>query len=198
MFRALLILTCLAICAGTLSATAQLDNRRFCEQTLSLLADSLVEKLELSSTDTIWTRLSESPVFLQQQLVEKLHEQGTRLYLGQEPASGALNLEAETTALSLHYEAYGQSFFRKGRIRRTCEVSGQCILLDADGQLLRTALVGSLILADSLSFNQAAAARTGQGAYAPEMPGSLFQRVVEPSLIVGITGTLVYLFFASR
>jgi hypothetical protein len=202
MFKAVLISILLLFAAGTTTATEQLDNRRFHEKAMSMLADSLLEKLEITQSDTIWTRTSDSALLLQL-LVTKLHKRGIDVYSARQPAVGCLWLRIRLSSASsypplLRYEPFDRGLFRQGRIRRICEVNGAVALWRSEGPLWREARVSSLVLVDNLSYSQAEAAREGSGAYAPEMPASLFQRVVEPSLIVGITGTLVYLFFASR
>jgi hypothetical protein len=76
------------------------------------------------------------------------------------------------------------------------EVSGR--LLGQNGRLLQVAKVDDYRLTDLLDFEEAEASRSKTGFYAPEMPPSFLQNVVEPALIITITGALVYLFFASR
>jgi len=58
--------------------------------------------------------------------------------------------------------------------------------------------VNAVTVSDTLSFGDARLVRGDDSFLSPALPPTLSQRVVEPGLIVGITGALVYLFFASR
>lgn len=198
MFRMVTILSwCLLF--GTLSATTEnLDNRRFCERALSLVADSLLDKLALDSTQAIWPMPSGDENPLAGQMVQRLHERGFNVYLGETPASESLQLDCELSNLKLEYQGVSKGLFRQGEVKRVCTSSGKCSLIGLDGRLLKQAQVPLSRSSDTISFAEAEAACVGQGIYAPALPPSVFQRVVEPTLVVGITGTLVYLFFASR
>ncbi|MFH2056528.1 MAG: hypothetical protein ABIJ61_11255 [bacterium] len=202
MFRTACLTFFMLVGASAVLADEPLNNMQFCEKALSLLADSLLGKLQVTPDDTIWTHKSDSTSLLQQYLVEKLQARGVSLFLGEQIGTDRLwlgILQSESSTLpKLRYQAFGQGLFRQGRVERIFEVNGAAMLTEGDGLLRQTARVDRLVLVDSLSFDQAKAAREGDGLYAPEMPASLFQRVVEPTLVVGITGTLVYLFFASR
>jgi hypothetical protein len=77
-------------------------------------------------------------------------------------------------------------------------ISGASQLLGSDGRLLHSAVVSTLTLCDTLSYNEARAARGNDSFLSPTLPPTIYQRLVEPGLILGITGALVYLFFASR
>jgi hypothetical protein len=107
-------------------------------------------------------------------------------------------LESSLDKLDLDYHGHGQSLFSRGQIRRTCEVSISGRVLDPAGKLLRSANIPSCLVVDTIDYQAAMEARRDSGAFAPAMPSTFAQRVVEPAIIIGITGALVYLFFASR
>lgn len=176
----------------------ELDNREFCSRSFSLAADSLIDRLSLETGPSYRLLLEGASDLLTTALIERLHDRGYKVYLRQDTAAGALELACEPQYQRLTYQGIGQGLFRQGMVGRLCEVGGSCRLSDDEGRLLRTAQLTKFAFADTISFEQAEAAREGDDLYAPEMPATLFQRVVEPSLVVGITGTLVYLFFASR
>jgi len=91
-----------------------------------------------------------------------------------------------------------RGFFSQGRVARMFGISGASQLLGSDGRLLHFAAVSTLTFCDTLSYNEARAARGKDSFMSPALPPTIYQRLVEPSLILGITGALVYLFFASR
>ncbi len=106
-------------------------------------------------------------------------------------------LQSVINEYSLRYVGIGGGAFRQGRITRQFAISAISHLVGPDGKLVRS-LESSAVVADTLNFDQAREARGGDSFLAPALPATTFQRVVEPGIIAGITGVLVYLFFASR
>ncbi|MCK4858733.1 MAG: hypothetical protein KAT58_12235 [candidate division Zixibacteria bacterium] len=201
MSKSLLIALYLLVVLLQTADAAIESNRQFCARAVGSLADSLIVKLQLQPAGSIRLKSTDGDLdkLLHGQLAEGLHGQGFEVYLGEESRPNQmLQLEAAITAFNLSYQSEHQSLFSRGEIRRTCTLSATARLLSEEGRLLKTASLGDFEQSDILTYRAAKQARSGGELYSPELPASMFQRVVEPVLIVGITGVLVYLFFASR
>lgn len=112
--------------------------------------------------------------------------------------SEKLLLQSAINDYSLRYVGVGGGIFRQGKVAREFSVSAGGRLLAADGRLEHTLATQTLMIADTVSFDQARRARGDDSFLAPALPPTTFQRLIEPGVIAGITGVLVYLFFASR
>ena len=109
-----------------------------------------------------------------------------------------LLLQSTVNDYSLKYVGVGGGLFRQGKVAREFSVSAAGRITAPDGKLERTLETRTLMIADTLSFDQARRARGDDPFLAPALPPTTFQRLIEPGVIAGITGVLVYLFFASR
>ncbi|TFH62192.1 MAG: hypothetical protein E4G91_07660 [Candidatus Zixiibacteriota bacterium] len=186
----------------SLSASAAvLSNEQLCEKGVETLADSLAGQLTVPADSGVMLLPVEGR-FGQQlldNLAARLERSGIRLYL----VSGGVDSKrpvVKTTVNDYHlsYEGVHRGFFSRGRVARMFGISGASQLLGSDGRLLRSATVSTLTLCDTLSYNEARAVRGRDSFMSPTLPPTIYQRLVEPGLILGITGALVYLFFASR
>ena len=186
----------------SLSATAAvLSNEQLCEKGVETLADSLAGQLT-APTDSGVMLLPVDGRFGQQllnNLAVRFERSGIAVYL----VSGGVDSKrpvVKTTVNDYHlsYEGVHRGFFSRGRVARMFGISGASQLLGSDGRLLHSAEVSTLILCDTLSYNEARAARGKNSFLSPSLPPTIYQRLVEPGLILGITGARVYLFFASR
>jgi hypothetical protein len=180
---------------------AKLSNEQFCEKGVETLADSLAGQLT-APVDSGVLLLPVDGRFGQQllnNLAIKLERSGIPVYL----VSGGVDSKrpvVKTTVNDYHlsYEGVHRGFFSRGRVARMFGISGASQLLGNDGRLLHSAEVSTLTLCDTLSYTEARAARGKDRFLSPTLPPTIYQRLVEPGLILGITGALVYLFFASR
>ena len=186
----------------SLSATAAvLSNEQLCEKGVETLADSLAGQLTAPADSGVML-LPVDGRFGQQllnNLAARLERSGIPVYL----VSGGVDSKrpvVKTTVNDYHlsYEGVHRGFFSRGRVARMFGISGASQLLGSDGRLLHSAEVSALTLCDTLSYNEARAARGKNSFLSPTLPPTVYQRLVEPGLILGITGALVYLFFASR
>jgi len=183
------------------AAAAVLSNEQLCEKGVETLADSLARQLTAPADSGVML-LPVDGRFGQQllnNLAVKLERSGIPVYL----VSGGVDSKrpfVKTTVNDYHlsYEGVHRGFFSQSRIARMFEISGASQLLGSDGRLLHSAVVGPLSLCDTLSYDEARAARGKDSFMSPTLPPTIYQRLVEPGLILGITGALVYLFFASR
>ncbi|MGB5105441.1 MAG: hypothetical protein WBP29_09260 [Candidatus Zixiibacteriota bacterium] len=122
----------------------------------------------------------------------------TVYYAAADDNSDRLLLQSTINDYSLRYVGIGGGVFRQGKVAREFSISAAGALLASDGRLERTLETRTLMVADTLSFDQARRARGDDTFLAPALPPTTFQRLIEPGVIAGITGVLVYLFFASR
>jgi hypothetical protein len=183
------------------AAAALLSNEQLCKKGVESLADSLAGQLA-ASTDSGVTLLPIDGRFGQEllsNLAVSLERSGIPVYL----VSGGVDskrpvVKTIVNDYHLSYEGVHRGFFSQGRVARRFGISGASQLLGNDGRLLHSAAIGTLNLCDTLSYNEARAARGKDSFMSPTLPPTIYQRLVEPGLILGITGALVYLFFASR
>jgi hypothetical protein len=180
---------------------AALSNEQFCLQGVAKLADSLALKLAVPA-DSGLLLLPIEGRFGQQlltNLAASLDRSGVPIYLSATGVAG--NRPFVKTIVDdyhLSYESVRHGLFSRGRVARVFSIGGNSKILEPDGRLLRTAGVSSMIIGDTLSNDEARAARGKDSFLSPALPPTTYQRLVEPGLILGITGALVYLFFASR
>ena len=196
----LILLTFLTIAVGRLLAVPA--NHDF----VALGIDSLaaVSVKDLNSVD--FPNMIVSPVegrfgeTLRDRLAAKLMKKGIGAYLSQNDGDshGKFLLQSTINDYSLKYSGTGGGVFRQGKVVREFAILSQSRLLAEDGKLVHTLDAQSLVLSDTLTFDQARRAQGDDAFYAPELPPTTFQKLVEPGIIAGITGILVYLFFASR
>ena len=178
-----------------------LSNERFCGRGIETMADTLVSRLQLErgrdvTLVTIGGRFGE---LLMHQLSTKLGQLGITTYLGGSAgAPDRPSMRAEISDCRLSYASANARLFSRGKILREFRIGGYCRLLQSDGRLLQSILLNSLVVSDTLSYDDARLARGSDRFLSPDLPPTVYQRLVEPGLIIGITGTLVYLFFASR
>jgi hypothetical protein len=183
------------------AAAAVLSNEQLCEKGVELLADSLAGQLT-ASADSGVVLFPVDGRFGQQllnNLAVRFDRSGIAVYL----VSGGVDSKRPVvkTAVNdyhLSYEGVHRGFFSRGRVARMFGISGASQLLGSDGRLLRSVVVGTLTVCDTLSYDEARATRGKDSFMSPTLPPTIYQRLVEPGLILGITGSLVYLFFASR
>jgi hypothetical protein len=183
------------------AAAAVLSNERLCEKGVEMLADSLAGQLT-APTDSGVVLLSVDGRFgqlLLNDLAVRLERSGISVYL----VSGGVDskrpvVKTIVNDYHLSYEGVQRGFFSQGRVARMFGISGASQLLGGDGRLLHSAVASTLTVCDTLSYSEARAARGRDSFLSPILPPTIYQRLVEPGLILGITGALVYLFFASR
>lgn len=194
------LLTFLIVAAGSLLAVPA--NHDFVASGLDSLAAVSVE--DLNSVE--FPNMIVSPVDgrfgenLRDRLAANLLKKGIGAYLApnEGESRGKFLLQSTINDYSLKYIGTGGGVFRQGKVVREFAVLSQSRLLADDGKLVRTLDAQSLVLSDTLTFDQARRARGDDAFYSPTLPPTTFQRLVEPGIIAGITGILVYLFFASR
>ncbi len=196
----LVSLTIVIIAAGSIFAAPA--NRDFVAVAIDSLA--VVSVKDLNSVD--FPSLIVSPVdgrlgeTLRGRLATNLLKKGITAYLlpGEGDNQGKILLQSTINDYSLRYVGAGGGVFRRGEVVREFAILSQSQLLADDGRLIRTMEVQSLVVSDTLTFDQARQARGEDAFFSPALPPTTFQRLVEPGIIAGITGVLVYLFFASR
>jgi hypothetical protein len=106
--------------------------------------------------------------------------------------------ETRLDAITLTYVGIGRGVLRFPAVERKLQFDGFGRVLDSEGKLLSTFAVADLVFSDTLSYADAEAA-SGQGAFlSPPLPPSPYRRLVEPGLVLAVTGAVVYVFFASR
>jgi hypothetical protein len=176
------------------------SNEEFCAGTLREVADSLIADLQppQQAGVVLLPTAGFRGELLYDRLVESLQNRGYEVYLSDSSSSQRPSLQTSLDGLQLDYHGLHSGFFSRGQVERSCLVSAGARLLDSQGKLLNSASIVSYGMSDTLDFESARLARSGDGLYSPDMPASLYQRLVEPTLILSITGALVYLFFASR
>jgi hypothetical protein len=200
MLKALVAAVLFSILFST-SFAAPPSNEQLCEKGIETLADSLATKL-MAPADSGVTLLPVDGRFgqqLQNSLAVRLERSGIAVYL----VSGGVDskrpvVKTIVNDYHLSYEGVHRGFFSQARVARMFGISGASQLLGNDGRLLRSAVVSTLTLCDTLSYDEARAARGKDSLLSPALPPTIYQRLVEPGMILGITGALVYLFFASR
>jgi hypothetical protein len=185
----------------SLSFAAQ-SNQEFCASGVDKLAAALVADLDPGESSPLIVsdidgRFGE---ILRGRLAERLRERGFGVYLAaaDSSATGKFLLQSTINEYSLKYVGSGGSAFRQGKVVREFVIGATNRLLERDGKLVRTFEARSVVLADTLSFDQARRAKGSDLFLSPALPPTTFQRLVEPGIIAGVTGVLVYLFFASR
>lgn len=186
---------------GSPLTAAVSTNDQLCASGVEALADSLTMKISLDSISAV-TVVSVEGRFGKQlldRMLSRLGSVGTSTYLQtSEVGSQRPLLQATVDENRLSYKGINSGLFSSGKVLREFRISGSCRLLQSDGKLIRTSVVKSLAIGDTLSFNDSRLAWGNDPFLCPELPPSLYQRLVEPGLILGITGVLIYLFFASR
>lgn len=137
---------------------------------------------------------------LRHRLAANLLKRGITAYLTTEEGDkqGKYLLQSTISDYSLKYVGAGGGIFRQGKVIREFKIDSESRLLADDGRLVKSLEGQSLTLSDTLSFDQARQARGEDLFMAPTLPPTTFQKLVEPGIIAGVTGILVYLFFASR
>lgn len=190
----LVILLVAAATAGTI------DNRQFVERGIDAFSDSLILTLLVGYRDAVAIDSVAGPLgeAMRQSLARRLSAQGLASYLGGNQREGKLLLQSYVNDYSLTYRNADAGLFRQGQVERVFTLAGYGRTIRSDGELQQAGEVAIVALRDTLSFEQARAARAPGSLLSPELPPTLFQRVVEPGIVVSITGALVYLFFASR
>jgi hypothetical protein len=183
------------------TVAAALSNEQFCEKGIKTLADSLAGQLTIPADSGVVLlpvegRFGEQ---LLRSLAAGLERSGIPVYL----MAGGVDSKRPVVKTSvndyhLSYEGVQRGLFSQSRVARVFGISGASQLLASDGRLLYSAEVRTLTLCDTLSYDEARAARGKESFMSPTLPPTVQQRLVEPGLILGITGALVYLFFASR
>ncbi len=200
MLRALTSAVAILILSAS-TAAAVLSNEQFCGRGVQALADSLVKRLAVPA-DSAVTLLPVDGRFggqLFNEMAASLQRSGVPVYLVTTSIDSKRPV-VKTTVNDYHltYDGVQRGLFSQGRVTRMFEISGVSQLLESDGRMLLPAVVGVSTASDTLSHDEARAAWGKDGFLSPPLPPSVYQRLVEPGLIVGITGALVYLFFASR
>jgi len=183
------------------AATAgTIDNRQFVERGIDAFSDSLILTLLVGYRDAVAIDSVAGPLgeAMRQSLARRLSAQGLASYLGGNQREGKLLLQSYVNDYSLTYRNADAGLFRQGQVERVFTLAGYGRTIRSDGELQQAGEVAIVALRDTLSFEQARAARAPGSLLSPELPPTLFQRVVEPGIVVSITGALVYLFFASR
>lgn len=196
----LTFLTSLILVSGSLFAVP--TNHDFVSAGIDRLAAVSVK--DLNSVD--FPNMIVSPVdgrlgeTLRDRLAANLLKQGIGAYLSQDESNsqGKFLLQSTINDYSLKYTGTGGGVFRQGKVVREFAILSQSRLLADDGKLVRTLDAQSYVVSDTLTFDQARRVRGDDVFYSPGLPPTTFQRLVEPGIIAGITGILVYLFFASR
>lgn len=196
----LTFLTSLILVSGSLFAVP--TNHDFVSAGIDSLAAVSVK--DLNSVD--FPNMIVSPVdgrlgeTLRDRLAANLLKQGIGAYLSQDESNsqGKFLLQSTINDYSLKYTGTGSGVFRQGKVVREFAILSQSRLLADDGKLVRTLDAQSYVVSDTLTFDQARRVRGDDVFYSPGLPPTTFQRLVEPGIIAGITGILVYLFFASR
>lgn len=198
--KLLALLVCVCVGLSVPAGAGMLDNEAFCKSVLDESCDSLLKQLPLPAEGGLILSRSDGRYgdLLHERLVENMHERGLTLYLSDSSEGDMPSLETSLERMELTYRGIGSGLFSRGQVERSCVVSVSANLLAPDGRLLGVAGLSSLKRTELLEFDDAALARGDDALYAPAMPPSAFQRIVEPALILSITGALVYLFFASR
>jgi hypothetical protein len=195
-----LVFCCLSLVVASPVRTEVRDNREFCSEALAESCDSLLARLELPSGGA----LSLPPVaagrekLLSDRLTENLQRLRYAVYLSDSATDVRPLLQASLDRFEFDYRGISTGLLSGLRVERRCAVSVSARLLGDERRLLRTAAISGFEKREVLEYEVAERARSGDGFYAPKMPPSLLQRVIEPALIISITGALVYLFFASR
>lgn len=183
------------------AGAATISNNEFALRGVDSLAGSMAASLKSVPAAAIIVSKVEGRFgeALQNNLANALMRNGKTVYLSSEKPEGEkLLLQSTIHDYSLTYVGIGGGLFRQGQVAREFAISASARLLEPDGRLSQSFDSHAVTIADTLSFDAAKRARGGDTLLSPEMPSTSFQRIVEPGLIVGITGALVYLFFASR
>ncbi len=196
----IIFLTTLIFAAGSLFAVPA--NHDFVAAGIDSLA--VVAVKDLNSVD--FPNMIVSPVdgrfgeTLRDRLAANLLKKGITAFLtpGEGDHQGKFRLQSTINDYSLRYVRTGGGVFRQGKVVREFAILSQSRLVADDGKLVSTMEARSLVVSDTLTFDQARRVRGEDSFYAPALPPTTFQRLVEPGIIAGITGVLVYLFFASR
>ncbi len=201
MLRAAALMLLLSLLTAQSSGVAAISNDQFCEKGVEKLADSLASALSLPADSAALLLPIEGrfgPV-LMDGLVAGLKRQGVSVYLAN--SENTVNRPVvKTTADDYHlsYEGVHRGLFSRGSVARVFSISAYSQVMGQDGKMWRSARISSLMFSDTLSYADARTARGKDSFMSPAMPPTVYKRLVEPGLILGITGALVYLFFASR
>lgn len=188
------------ICSATLAA-AVLSNEKFCENGIDRLADSLIQQLSPLPDSGVILAPVDGPLGKQMlhSLTMKLQGRGAPVFLVTEGVDSKRPVvKTSVDDYHLTYEGFQRGFFSQGRVLRRFGISGASQLVGTDARLLQATPLTTLLFCDTLSYDDARTARGRESFLSPKMPATLYQRLVEPGLVLGITGALVYLFFASR
>lgn len=198
--RILLFSLLLIVLLVAVAAAGTIDNRQFVERGIDTFSDSLILSLLVGYCDAVAIDSVAGPLgeALRQGLARRLNVQGLAGYLGSEEQDGKLLLQIYVNDYSLTYRNADAGLFRQGQVERVFALAGYGRTIQPGGEVQRAGGVTLVAVRDTLSFEQARAARAPGSLLSPELPPTLFQRVVEPGIVVSITGALVYLFFASR
>lgn len=196
----LIFLTTMIFAAGSLFAVPA--NHDFVAAGIDSLA--VISVKDLNSVDfpsiivlPVDGRIGEA---LRGRLAANLVKKGISAFLtqGEGDNQGRFLLQSSINDYSLRYVGTGGGVFRQGKVIREFAILSQSRLLEGDGRFVKTMEAQSLVVSDTLTFDQARRVRGEDTFYAPALPPTTFQRLIEPGIIAGITGVLVYLFFASR
>ncbi len=188
--------------AQTASRNRPPDNAKFVVAGLESFADTLLTRGEAFLGMSRVSLTVEAGRYAEQLLnaltAELTSVREMEVYL-QPPDSLRLpRLETRLDAIELSYVGIGRGVLKFPAIDRRLLLSGFGRVIDSDGKLLSTISVADLVFSDTLSYADAEAARGYEPFLAPSLPASPYRRLVEPGLVLTITGALVYVFFASR
>lgn len=132
-------------------------------------------------------------------LAQRIRQDGEyEVFLNPSATEELVTLETKLDGVVLSYVGIGRGLLRYPAVERRLQFDGFGRAIDADGRLLTTFAVANLVFSDTLSYAEAEAAAGETAFLAPPLPPSPYRRLVEPGLVLTITGALVYVFFASR
>lgn len=202
MVRSVLIFLFPTLILAYSSGLAQRSNQEFCASGIDSLAVEIVADLNAGDYSPLIVSDIEGRFgdVLRSRLAARLMERGIDVFLtgADGRGTGKYQLQSTINEYSLKYVGSGGSLFRQGKVAREFAISATCCLVEGDGKLVKAFDRRSLVHADTLSLEQARKARGSDMFLSPALPPTTFQRLIEPGIIAGVTGVLVYLFFASR
>ncbi len=177
-----------------------MDNRSYVKAGVVHLSGIISDSITVAANSAIRIDPIEGRcgIDLAHSLATNLTARGFRILLANAADPADFSLQTTVKEYSLRYRAVGGRLFRQSRIERSFSISAGAVLSTGTGKFVRALHDAQLVQRDTLSFAEARQARGDDPFLAPPLPPGVFQRVVEPSIVVGITGALVYFFFASR
>jgi hypothetical protein len=195
-----LILSIAVLCTVPATATSLKTNQQFVNEGIGVFVDSLVTSLGIEAGNVVYVDSIEGEFgsIVRHTLARSLMVQGSESYLTPTVVNGKLLLQCYVNHCSLVYQGMGGGLFKPGGVERVFAITGYGRLLDERGLLVASTPQIMAALLDTLTFDQARSVVGPSRFLAPKLPPTLFQRLIEPGIVVGITGALVYLIFASR